>query len=207
MSEVLLIDICFVAVEGPKPVRHFPKATGTVQFAHNRPLNILTWSTPPTEGFCKRHNCQTELRYSLVYFATDRKKCFAKLFVIHESRFVNKPHDVKCELGAGSKISVVMAWINWCVVIAAALWAFSTNVAVRRHYKTSATPVLPAKTCALVQALSVVVVVVFHRSPLHLLWLFRFSYLAGFFSQRSKTLAFLPWLWGYLLACTIPANW
>ena len=100
-----------------------------------------------------------------------------------------------------------MTWIKWCILTLAALWAISTNITVRSHYKTSATPVLPANTFALGQALSVIGVLVLHRSPLHLLWLFPCSYIAGFFSLRSKAAAFLPWLYGYLLAYTIPSNW
>lgn len=100
-----------------------------------------------------------------------------------------------------------MTWFKWSVFALAALWAFSTNLTVRNHYKTSSTPVLPANTFALVQALSVVGVLILHRTPLHLLWLFPFSYIAGFLSLRSRILAFLPWLCGYLLAYTIPRNW
>jgi hypothetical protein len=74
-----------------------------------------------------------------------------------------------------------MKWIAWCVLTLAALWALSTNLTVRSHYKTSSTPVLPANTFAFCQMLSVVGVLVFHRSPFHLLWLFPCSYLAGFF--------------------------
>jgi hypothetical protein len=100
-----------------------------------------------------------------------------------------------------------MTWIKWCVFALAALWALSTNLTVRSRYKTSATPILPANTFALGQALSVIGVLVLHRSPFHLLWLFPCSYLAGFFSLRSKVVAFLPWLYGYFLAYTIPSNW
>jgi hypothetical protein len=100
-----------------------------------------------------------------------------------------------------------MTWVRWSVLTVAALWALSTNLTVRNHYKTSSMPVLPANTFALFQTLSVLGVLALHRSPFHLLWLFPLSYAAGFFSLRSKVFAFLPWLYGYLLAYTIPSNW
>ncbi len=100
-----------------------------------------------------------------------------------------------------------MAWLKWVVLVGCALWALSTNLTVRKYYKTSSTPMLPANTFAFFRALSVVGVMVLHRSPFHLQWLFPISYLAGFFSLRSRVVAFFPWLWGYLLAYTIPKNW
>jgi hypothetical protein len=100
-----------------------------------------------------------------------------------------------------------MTWIKWAALTLAALWALSTNLTVRNHYKTSSTPVLPANTFALGQVLSIVGVLALHLSPFHLLWLFPCTYLAGFFSLRSRIVAFLPWLYGYLLAYTIPSTW
>jgi hypothetical protein len=101
----------------------------------------------------------------------------------------------------------VMAWINWGILILGALWAFFTNWTLRNYYKMNIAPAVPVNTFALIQTLSVVGVVVLHRSPFHLLWLFPLSYLAGFFTIRSRILAFLPWLYGYIVACTIRSNW
>lgn len=100
-----------------------------------------------------------------------------------------------------------MKVLEWVVLLPAALWALLTNITVRNHYKESSTPTIPANTFALVQLLSVVGVLLLHRSPFHLLWLFPLSYLAGFIALRFKPLAFLSWLYGYLLAYSIPANW
>lgn len=97
--------------------------------------------------------------------------------------------------------------LEWVVLIPATLWALMTNITVRKHYKESSVPTIPANTFALVQLLSVVGVLVLHRSPLHLLWLFPLSYLAGFIALRFKPLAFFSWLYGYILSYTIPANW
>jgi hypothetical protein len=98
-------------------------------------------------------------------------------------------------------------WLEWVVLAAAGLWALLTNIAVRNHYKGSTTPQIPANTFAMIQLLSVVGVLGLHRSPFHLLWLFPVSYIAGFFTLRSRILAFLPWVYGYILAYTIPSNW
>jgi len=76
--------------------------------------------------------------------------------------------------------------LEWVVLIAASLWALTTNIIVRQHYKESKAPTIPANTFALVQLLSVIGVVVLRRSPLHLLWLFPLSYLAGFIALRSN---------------------
>ena len=100
-----------------------------------------------------------------------------------------------------------MAWTKWGIMILGGLWALSTNTSVRSHYKTTSTPALPANTFALIQAVSIIGIIALHRSPFHILWLFPVSYVAGFFSLRSKIVAFLPWLYGYLLAYTIPSNW
>jgi IS66 C-terminal element/Transposase IS66 family len=90
----------------------------------------------------------------------------------------------------------VIAWIKWGILILGALWAFSTNWTLRNHFRTSSRPALPVNTFALIQTISVVSVLVLHRSPFHLLWLFPLSYLAAFFTLRSRVLAFLPWLYG-----------
>ena len=100
-----------------------------------------------------------------------------------------------------------MTTFEWVVLIAAFLWALTTNISVRNHYKVSSTPSISANTFALVQLLSVVGILVLHRSPFHLLWLFPVSYVAGFIAVRFKPLAFFSWLYGYVLAYTIPANW
>jgi hypothetical protein len=102
---------------------------------------------------------------------------------------------------------IPMTRLEWAILILAGVWALLTNITVRNHYKSSATPQIPANTFAMIQLLSVVGVLVLHRTPFHLLWLFPVSYIAGFFTLRSKILAFLPWLYGYILAYTIPSNW
>ena len=100
-----------------------------------------------------------------------------------------------------------MTWLRWAVLAIGILWALCTNLTVRNHYKTSSMPMLPANTSALFQTLSVICVIVLHRSPFHILWLFPLSYVAGFLALRSKVLALLPWLYGYALSYTIPSNW
>jgi len=100
-----------------------------------------------------------------------------------------------------------MTRLEWGILILAGLWALLTNITVRNHYKSSTTPQIPANTFAMIQFLSVVGVSVLHRTPFHLLWLFPISYIAAFFTLRSRVLAFLPWLYGYILAYTIPSNW
>ncbi len=100
-----------------------------------------------------------------------------------------------------------MKWLELGLSVIAGLWALSTNLNVREHYRSSAAALIPANTIAFVQTFSVLGVLTLHRSPLHFLWLFPVSYIAGFFTLRSKILAFFPWLYGYLLAYTIPKNW
>jgi len=100
-----------------------------------------------------------------------------------------------------------MKWMEWGVLVLGALLALGTNATVRNHYKTTNAPVLPANTSAMIQTLSVIGVLALHRSPFHFLWLFPFSYILGFFALRLKPLAFLAWLYGYILAYTIPSNW
>jgi len=98
-------------------------------------------------------------------------------------------------------------WLELGLSAIAALWTLSTNLSVRQHYKSSAVPMIPANTVAFVQTLSLLSVLFFHISALHLVWLFPLSYVAAFFALRSKVLGFLPWAYGCLLAYTIPKNW
>jgi hypothetical protein len=100
-----------------------------------------------------------------------------------------------------------LKWFELVLLVSGVLWAFSNNWSVRNYYKSSATPMIPANTIAFVQTFSLLGILLFHFSPLHLLWLFPMSYVAGFFTMRSKILAFVPWVYGYLLAYTIPKNW
>jgi hypothetical protein len=102
-----------------------------------------------------------------------------------------------------------MTRMEWVVLIPASLWALLTNITVRERYKTTVTPSLGANMQAMLQTFSVLAVLVFHKSPLHLLWLFPSTYIAGviFNPYKSKIFGFLPWLYGYLLSYTIPSNW
>jgi hypothetical protein len=100
-----------------------------------------------------------------------------------------------------------MTWLEWTVLIAASLWALLTNIQVRNAYKESTTPAIAANLIALVQMLSVVGVLVLHRTPYHLLWLFPLGYFLAFFAYHFKPLTWLAWLYGYVLACTILARW
>jgi len=100
-----------------------------------------------------------------------------------------------------------MVWVKWTTLIVGVWWAISTNITLRGYYKRSLAPAMPVNTSALIQTLSVVIIISFHRSPLHFLWLFPLSYVAGFFTLRSKVLAFLPWLYGYLMLFTLPSTW
>jgi hypothetical protein len=99
--------------------------------------------------------------------------------------------------------------MEWVVLIPSALWALTTNILVRNHYKTSKTPILGANMLAMLQTFSVISVLALHKSPFHLLWLFPLSHIAGliFNPFNSKIFAFLPRLYGYLIAYTIPSNW
>ena len=101
----------------------------------------------------------------------------------------------------------MVTWIEWAVLIAGGAWAFLTNLNLRNCYKTARCSVPAVNTFAFIQTLSVVGVLVLHRSPFHLLWIFPISYLAGFFALRSKLLGFLPHLYGHLVYLTIPSNW
>jgi ABC-type xylose transport system permease subunit len=101
------------------------------------------------------------------------------------------------------------AWnvLEWIVFVLALLWGIMTNISVRQHYKTSSQPALPANAFAMTQTASIVVIVVFHYSPLHLLWLFLLSYVMGFVALRVRVFGRLAWFYGYLIAYTIPSNW
>lgn len=100
-----------------------------------------------------------------------------------------------------------MKWIELVLSVLAIVWAISTNLSVRGYYKTNAAPMISANTIAFVQTVSVLSVLLFQVSSLHLLWLFPISYALGFFTLRSRILAFLPWVYGYALSYTIPKNW
>jgi len=82
-----------------------------------------------------------------------------------------------------------------------------TNIALRQHYKHSNQPEFPANAIALTQLTGVVAVAVAGYSPFHLLWLFPLSYFTGFFTLRSRVFCRLAWLYGYVVAYTIPSNW
>jgi hypothetical protein len=97
--------------------------------------------------------------------------------------------------------------VGWTVFALSVIWAICTNIALRQHYKDSDQPALPANAIALTQLTSVVVVVAVGCSPFHLLWLLPMSYLTGFVALRSRIIARLAWLYGYVVAYTIPSNW
>jgi hypothetical protein len=97
--------------------------------------------------------------------------------------------------------------LEWIIFVAAVLWALGTNLNVRKHYKASKTPVIPANTFAFVQAVSVVFILVLRYSPLNLIWLFLLSYVAGYFALRIEALRWTAWAYGYLIALSIPSNW
>jgi len=126
-----------------------------------------------------------------------------------DSSYTFRPQLIQYSAGsfAVQKGPIPMTRLEWGILILAGLWALLTNITVRRHYKSSTTPQIPTNTFAMIQLLSVVGISVLHRSPFHLLWLFPLSYIAAFFTLRSRVLAFFPWLYGYILAYTIPSNW
>ena len=97
--------------------------------------------------------------------------------------------------------------VAWTVFALTVIWAICTNIALRQHYKDSDQPALPANATALTQLTSVVVVAAGGCSPFHLLWLLPMSYLTGFVALRSRIVARLAWLYGYVVAYTIPSNW
>jgi hypothetical protein len=101
----------------------------------------------------------------------------------------------------------MMAVVEWTVFALAVSWAICTNIALRQHYTNSDLPALPENATAMVQLMSIVVVAAGQYSPLHLLWLLPASYLTGFFALRSRIIGRVAWLYGYVVAYTIPSNW
>jgi|SRR5262249_36878087 len=97
--------------------------------------------------------------------------------------------------------------IGWAVLALAASWAICTNIALRQHYKHSDEPALPANATALTQLTGVVAVAFAGYSPFHLLWLLPVSYFTGFLALRSRIVGRFAWLYGYVVAYTIPSNW
>ncbi len=100
-----------------------------------------------------------------------------------------------------------MKWVEWGILILAALWTLMTNLSVRERYKISSQPTIPANGFAMFQTVSVVGVSVLHYSPLHLFWLIPLAYVFGFVALRFKPFQILAWLYGYVLSYTIPSNW
>jgi hypothetical protein len=96
--------------------------------------------------------------------------------------------------------------LNWVVFGICLIWTIFTNFALRQHYKNSNDPVLPANATAMTQLASVAVVAVAGYSPFHLIWLLAISYLTGFFALRFRLIGRLAWLYGYLIAYTVPSN-
>jgi hypothetical protein len=104
-------------------------------------------------------------------------------------------------------MAVVITLAQWAVFALAASWAICTNFALRQHYKHSDQPTLPANATALTQLAGVVAVTVAGCSPFHVLWLLPMSYFTGFLALRSRIVGRLAWLYGYVIAYTIPSNW
>jgi hypothetical protein len=104
-------------------------------------------------------------------------------------------------------MAVVTALVQWAVFALAAIWAIFTNIALRQHYKNSDRPALPANATAMTQAVSVVTVTALGCSLFHLLWLLPISYFTGFLALRVRIVGRLAWVYGYLIANTIPSNW
>jgi hypothetical protein len=107
------------------------------------------------------------------------------------------------------EITNMVNWsvIEWVVFIICCLWSLMTNISVRQHYKKSETPTLSANAFAMIQILSVIFNIVFLFSPFHLIWLFLMSYIIGFFTLKIRIVGRIAWLYGYLIAYTIPSNW
>jgi hypothetical protein len=97
--------------------------------------------------------------------------------------------------------------IGWAVFALALSWVICTNIALREHYKHSNQPDLPANATALTQLISIAAVTVAGYSPFHLLWLLPISYFTGLFALESRIAGRLAWLYGYVVAYTIPSNW
>jgi hypothetical protein len=104
-------------------------------------------------------------------------------------------------------MAVVITLAQWTVFALAASWAICTNFALRQHYKHIDQPTLPANATALTQLSGVVAVILAGCSPFHLLWLLPVSYFTGFLALRSRIIGRLAWLYGYVVAYTIPSNW
>src|SRR5262245_18989598 len=100
-----------------------------------------------------------------------------------------------------------MFFVEWAVFGLAVIWVTSTNIALRAYYKNSLQPALPQNAIAMAQLASVIIVAAGGYSPLHLLWLLPISYLSAFFALESKIGTRLVWLYGCVIASTIPANW
>jgi len=98
-------------------------------------------------------------------------------------------------------------FVGWAVFALSVIWAICTNIALRQHYKDSDQPTLPANATAMTQLIGVVVVAAVGCSPFHLLWVLPVSYLTGFFALRSRIVGRAAWLYGYVVAYTIPSNW
>jgi hypothetical protein len=97
--------------------------------------------------------------------------------------------------------------LEWVVFAIGLIQTIFTNIALRQHYKTSDRPPLPANAIAMSQSLSVAVVAAAGYSPFHLVWLLAISYLTGFFALRSRFIGRIAWLYGYVIAYTVPSNW
>jgi hypothetical protein len=113
-------------------------------------------------------------------------------------------------LNPASKIrlaTIMTALVEWTVFALALSWALCTNVALRQHYKNSDRPALPENATAMAQLTSIVVVAAAGYSPLHLLWLLPISYLTGFVALEIRIVGRVAWLYGYVIAYTIPSNW
>jgi len=104
-------------------------------------------------------------------------------------------------------MTVLVALIEWAVLILAVIWAIGTNIALRQYYKNSDAPELLANATAMTQLTSIVGVVAAGYSPFHLLWLFPISYLSGLVVQSSRIFARIAWLYGYVVTYTIPSHW
>jgi hypothetical protein len=102
-----------------------------------------------------------------------------------------------------------MTWniFEWIIFFVGAMFALGTNHTVRKHYKTDQTPAIPANTFALIQTVSVIFILISKYSPFNLIWIFLLSYILGFLALKVSVLQWIAWLYGYLLALTIPSNW
>ncbi|HVB80911.1 MAG TPA: hypothetical protein VNE82_13310 [Candidatus Binataceae bacterium] len=97
--------------------------------------------------------------------------------------------------------------LEWVVFVLCAVWATSTNIALRQHYKSGDQPMLPANSTAMTQLIGIVVIAAVGYSPFHLLWILPIAYLTGYVALRSRVFGRIVWLYGYAVAYTIPSNW